>query len=110
MLRRCAQICLTCPHRICNLFDALVVPILSYRREVWFWDDRVEHGPQCRLRPWMLTSAQAPGVHQHVHTLIALVEFGRYPLSVYGQRQVDRFRQRLRSPELRFEREPLRSL
>ena len=40
MLRRCAQISLTCPRRICKLFDALELPILSYGCEVWFWDHR----------------------------------------------------------------------
>ena len=41
LLSLCAQISLTCPHGICKLVDALVLPILSYGCEVWFWDHRV---------------------------------------------------------------------
>ena len=108
MLRRCAQISLTCPHRICQLFDALVLPILSYGCEVWFWDHRV--GTRATTQAESLHAQflrRLLGVHRHVHTLIALAEFARYPLSVHWQRQVDRFRQHLRSSNLRYEREPL---
>ena len=108
MLRRCAQISLTCPHRICKLFDALVLPILSYGCEVWFWDHSV--GARATTQAESLHAQflrRLLGVHRHVHTLIALAEFGRYPLSVHWQRQVDRFRQQLRGPKLNFVKEPL---
>ena len=108
MLRRCAQISLTCPRRICKLFDALVLPILSYGCEVWFWDHRA--GTQATLQ---LESLQTQflrrllGIHSHTHNLIALAEFGRYPLAVHWQCQVDRFRQRILDPKLQLQREPL---
>ena len=41
LLSLCAQISLTCPHGICKLVDALVLPILSYGCEMWFWDHSV---------------------------------------------------------------------
>ena len=78
MLRRCAQVSLTCPRRICKLFDALVLPILSYGCEVWFWDHRA--GTQATAQ---LESLHAQflrrllGIHCHTHSLIALAEFGR---------------------------------
>ena len=108
MLRRCAQISLTCPRRICKLFDALVLPILSYGCEVWFWDHRA--GTQATLQLESLHTQflrRLLGIHSHTHNLIALAEFGRYPLAVHWQRQVDRFRQRILDPNLQLQREPL---
>ena len=108
MLRRCAQISLTCPRRICKLFDALVLPILSYGCEVWFWDHRA--GTQATAQ---LESLHAQflrrllGIHCHTHSLIALAEFGRYPLAVHWQRQVDRFRQRIWDLKPKLQKEPL---
>ena len=80
MLRRCAQISLTCPHGISKLFGALVLPILSYGYEVWIWDHRV--GARATTQAESLHAQflrRLLGVHRHVHTLIALAEFGRYP-------------------------------
>ena len=37
MRRRCFQLGYVHPRRMCNLFNALVLPILSYGCEVWFW-------------------------------------------------------------------------
>ena len=90
--------------------DALVLLILSNGCEVWFWDHRA--GMQATVQ---LESLHAQylrrllGIHSHTHTLIALAKFGRYPLSVHWQRQVHRFRQRLRfqDPKLKLQREPL---
>ena len=108
MLRRCAQIRLTCPRRICKLFDALVLPILSYGYEVWFWDHRA--GTQATLQLESLHTQflrRLLGIHSHTHNLIALADFGRYPLAAHWQRQVDRFRRHILDPKLQLQREPL---
>ena len=84
------------PRHICNLFNAFVLPILSYGCEVWFWHHdassmvtKVLEGVHLQLL-WGLR-----GVNRTTHHLIALAEFGRYPLAVHWQRQVDKFRLRI---------------
>ena len=78
------------------------------RCEVWFWDHRA--GTQATVQ---LESLHAQflrrllGIHCHTHSFIALAEFGRYPLAVHWQRQVDRFRKRIRDPEVKLQKEPL---
>ena len=84
MLRRCAQVSLPCPHRIC--------------KSLMHWCCLYEHGCEVRSRDHSfgtLATTQAEsllrrllGVHWHVHTLIALPELRRNPLSVHWQRQV----------------------
>ena len=96
MRRRCFQLGYVHPQRMCNLFNALVLPILSYGCEVWFWHhdvsrkvtqvlEGVHHQFLCGLL----------GVKRTTHHMIALAEFGRYPLDVHWQKQVDKFRQRI---------------
>eukprot|EP00891_Asterochloris_glomerata_P006543 jgi/Astpho2/6543/Aster-07326 len=68
MLRRCAQISLTCPHGISKLFGALVLPILSYGYEVWIWDHRV--GARATTQAESLHAQflrRLLGVHRHAH-------------------------------------------
>ena len=80
MLKRCAQINLTCQHRICRLFDALVLPATGV--EVWFWDHRF--GARATMQAESLHTQflrRLLSVHRHKQTLIALAEFGRYSLT-----------------------------
>ena len=81
---------------MCNLFNALVLPILSYGCEVWFWHHdasstvtKVLEGVHLQFLRGLL------GVKRTTHHLIALAEFGKYPLAVHWQKQVDKFRLRI---------------
>ena len=96
MRRRCFQLGYVHPQRMCNLFNALVLPILSYGCEVWFWHHdasstvtKVLEGVHLQFLRGLL------GVKRTTHHLIALAEFGRYPLPVHWQKQVDKFRLRI---------------
>ena len=96
MRRRCFQLGYVHPQRMCNLFNALVLPILSYGCEVWFWHHdasstvtKVLEGVHLQFLRGLL------GVKRTTHHLIALAEFGRYPLAVHWQKQVDKFRLRI---------------
>ena len=70
-------------------FNALVLPILSYGCEVWFWHHdasstitKVLEGVHLQFLRGLL------GVKRTTHHLIALAEFGRYRLAVHWQKQV----------------------
>ena len=89
MRRRCFQLGYVHPRRMCNLFSALVLPILSYGCEVWFWHHdassmvtKVLEGVHLQFLRGLL------GVKRTTHHLIALAEFGRYPLAVHRQKEV----------------------
>ena len=96
MRRRCFQLGYVHPRRMCNLFNALVLPILSYGCEVWSWNHdassmvtKVLEGVHLQFLRGLL------GVKRTTHHLISLAEFGRYPLAVHWQKQVDKFRLRI---------------
>ena len=74
---------------LCNLFNALVLPILSYGCEVWFWNHdassmvtKVLEGVHLQFLRGLL------GVKRTTHHLISLAEFGRYPLAVHWQNKL----------------------
>ena len=96
MRRRWFQLGYVHHRRMSNLFNALVLPILSYGCEVWFWHHyassmvtKVLEGVHLQFSRGLL------GVKRTTHHLTALAEFGRYPLAVHWQKQVDKFRQRI---------------
>ena len=96
MRRRCFQPDYVHPHRMCNLFNALVLPTLSYGCEVWFWHHdassmvaKVLEGIRLQFMRGLL------GVKRTTHHLIALAEVGGYQLAVHWQQQVDKFRLRI---------------
>ena len=87
MRLRCFQLGYVHPHRMCSLFNALVLPILSYGCEVWFWHHdasstitKVLEGVHLQFLRGLL------GVKRTTHHLIALAEFGRYTLAVHWQK------------------------
>ena len=85
MLRRCSQLGLTCPRRICK-FDALVLPILSYGCEAWFWDHRAGIRATMQLESlYQQFLRRLRGIHSHTHSLIALAEFGRSPVDALAR-------------------------
>ena len=84
---------------MCNLVNALVLPVLCHDGEVWFWHHEVSN---------MVTKVLA-GVHHQflqgllgvkftMYHLIALAELGRYWLAVHWQKQSDKFRLRTCDP------------
>ena len=96
MRRRCFQLGYVHPQRMCNLFNALVLPILSYGCEVWFWHHDASSTVTKMLEGvHLLFLSGLLGVKCTMHHLIALAEFGKYPLAVHWQKQVDKFRLRI---------------
>ena len=84
MHRRCFQLGYVQAQRMCNLFHALVLPILSCGCEVWFWHldassmvTKVPEWVHLQFLRGLL------GVKRTTHHLIALAESGEYPLAVH---------------------------
>ena len=69
----------------CQLFDALVLPILSYACEVWAVDEKVGDVAE-RLHRQFLKHLM--GVRDSVANTIVLAELGRFPLQLHWWQQV----------------------
>ena len=96
MRRRRFQLGYVHPRCMCNLFNALVLPILSYGCEVWFWHHDANSMVTKELEGVRLHFLRGLlGVKRTTHHLIALAEFGNYQLAVHWQKQVDKFRLRI---------------
>jgi hypothetical protein len=80
--RRCNDLSITDPEVMCQLFDSLVCPILSYACEVWTGCtgakglQQVEQVHRMFLRGIL-------GVNKTTSTFVVLGEFGRYPLDYF---------------------------
>ena len=91
MQRRCAFLGLTDPAAKCQLFDTLVLPILSYACEVWATDPDLGQACETLHRQFL---RQLLGVRKSVTNEIILAEFGRFPLQVHFWQQVLRYHNR----------------
>lgn len=91
MQRRCAFLRLTDPAAKCQLFDTLVLPILSYACEVWATDPDVGQACETLHRQFL---RQLLGVRKTVTNEIPLAECGRFPLQIHFWQQVLRYHNR----------------
>jgi len=77
--RRCAKLHIFDPALQCQLFDALVKPVLSYGCEVWsdhMAREQLEVVHQAFLKSLL-------GVSTTTSSYVVLVEFGRFPLEIF---------------------------
>ncbi len=80
--RRCNDLSITDLEVMCQLFDSLVCPVLSYACEVWTgctWAKGLQQAEQVHrmfLRGIL-------GVNKTTSTFVVLGEFGRYPLEYF---------------------------
>jgi hypothetical protein len=93
--RRCNDLSITDSEVMCQLFNSLVCPILSYACEVW----------TCCIRAKRLQQAEQVhrvflrgilGVNKTISTFAVLGEFGRYPLEYFWWQQTLKYYDRLR--------------
>ncbi len=93
--RRCADLKINDPAIICQLFDALVKPVISYACELWVNEaatDSLE-----LIHVFFLKSLL--GVNGSTPTRIVLSEFGRFPLKLFWQQQALKYHCRLEDSE-----------
>jgi len=91
--RRCAELRIFDPALQCQLFDALVKPMLSYGCEIWLnhmAHEQLEVVHRAFLKLLL-------GVNTTTSSYIVLVEFGRFPLEIFWWQQTMRFLSRVSS-------------
>jgi hypothetical protein len=91
--RRCAELRIFNPVLQCQLFDALVKPVLSYGCEVWS-DHMAREQLEVVHRAFLKSLL---GVSTTTSSYIVLVEFGRFPLEIFWWQQTMRFFSRVTS-------------
>jgi len=77
--RRCAELRIFDPALQCQLFDALVKPVLSYGCEVWS-DHVAREQLEVVHRAFFKSSL---GVSTTTSSYVVLAEFGRFPLEIF---------------------------
>ena len=82
---RCAFLHVSDPKQRCQLFDSLVLPILSIACEVWAVDKQVGESAEQLHRQFL---EHVLGVRGSTATPIVLAEFGCYPLHLYWWQQI----------------------
>ncbi len=93
--RRCNDLSITDPKVMCQLFDSLVHPILSYACEVWTGCTGVK-GLQQAEQVHRMFLRGILGVNKTTNTFAVLGEFGRYPLEYFWWQQTLKYYDRLR--------------
>jgi hypothetical protein len=91
--RKCAELCIFDPALQCQLFDALVKPVLSYGCEVWsnhMACERLEVVHRAFLKSSL-------GVNTTTSSYVVLAEFGRFPLEIFWWQQTMCFLSRVNS-------------
>jgi hypothetical protein len=91
--RRCAELRIFDPTLQCQLFDALVKPVLSYGCEVW--SDHMAR-EQLEVVHWAFLKSSL-GVSTTTSSYVVLAEFGRFPLEIFWWQQTMRFLSRVSS-------------
>jgi hypothetical protein len=77
--RRCVELRIFDPTLQCQLFDALVKPVLSYGCEVWS-DHMAREQLEVVHRAFLKLSL---GVSTTTSNYVMLAEFGRFPLEIF---------------------------
>ncbi len=80
--RRCNDLSITDPEVMCQLFDSLVRPVLSYACEVWTSCTRAK-GLQQVEQVHRMFLRRILGVNKTTSTFAVLGEFGKYPLEYF---------------------------
>jgi len=79
---RCNDLSITDPKVMCQLFDSLVCPVLSYACEVWTGCTGAK-GLQQAEQVHRMFLRRILGVNKTTSTFAVLGEFGRYPLEYF---------------------------
>jgi hypothetical protein len=93
--RRCNDLSITNPKVMCQLFDSLVCPVLSYACEVWTCSTGAK-GLQQAEQVHRLFLRGILGVNKTTSTFVVLGEFGRYPSEYFWWQQTLKYYDRLR--------------
>jgi hypothetical protein len=93
--RRCNDLSITNPEVMCQLFDSLVCPVLSYACEVWTSCTGAKRLQQAEQVHRMFLRGIL-GVNKTTSTFVVLGEFGRYPLEYFWWQQTLKYYDRLR--------------
>jgi hypothetical protein len=93
--RRCNDLSITDPEVMCQLFDSLVRPVLSYACEVWTSCTGAKGFQQVEQVHRMFLRGIS-GVNKTTSTFVVLGEFGRYPLEYFWWQQTFKYYDRLR--------------
>jgi hypothetical protein len=81
--QRCADLKINDPAIVCQLFDALVMPVLSYGCELWV-DEPTTKSLEAIHRSFLKSLL---GVNDTTPNRIVLAEFGRFPLILFWRQQ-----------------------
>ncbi len=93
--RRCNDVSIIDPEVMCQLFNSLVCPVLSYAWEVW--TNCIEaKGLQQAEQMHRMFLRGILGVNKTTSTFVVLGEFGRYPLEYFWWQQTLKYYDRLR--------------
>jgi hypothetical protein len=93
--RKCNDLSITNLKVMCQLFDSLVCPVLSYACEVWIGCTRAKRLQQAEQVHKMFMRGIL-GVNKTTSTFVVLGEFGRYPLEYFWWQQTLKYYDRLR--------------
>jgi len=93
--RRCNDLNITDPKVMCQMFDSLVCPVLSYACEVWTGCTGAKGLQQAKQVHRMFLKGIL-GVNKTTNTFAVLGEFGRYPLEYFWWQQTLKYYDRLR--------------
>jgi hypothetical protein len=96
---RCNDLSIIDPEVMCQLFDSLVCPVLSYACEVWTGCTRVK-GLQQAEQVHRMFLRGILGVIKATSTFAVLGEFGRYPMEYFWWQQTLKYYDRLRESTL----------
>jgi len=92
--RRSNDLSITYPEVMCQLFDSLVRPVLSYACEVWTGCIGAK-GLQQAEQVHRMFLRGILGVNKTTNTFVVLGEFGRYPLEYFWWQQTLKYYDRL---------------
>jgi hypothetical protein len=97
--RRCNDLSITDLEVMCQLFDSLVRPVLSYAYEVWTSCTGAK-GLQQAEQVHRMFLRGILGVNKATNIFAVLGEFGRYPLEYFWWQQTLKYYDRLRESTL----------